>query len=115
MLLARHGKDAKVIAGGSELVLLLKSGLTNARHLVDIKRISGLNGVRFDSKAEQLHIGALVTHRDLESSAAVREHFPLLGEMARGLGNVRVRNVGTLGGNLCLADPNSDPATLLSA
>lgn len=115
LLLARHGKDARLIAGGSELVLRLKSGVASARHLVDIKKIRGLNEVQYDGGARRLNIGALVTHRALESSAAVRDHFPLLGEMARGLGNVRVRNVGTLGGNLCLADPNSDPATLLTA
>ena len=114
-LLAIHGMSARVIAGGSQLVPLLKSGVAGTRHLIDIKRISRLNELDFDAHTDTLTIGASVTHRTLESSAIVRDHVPLLAELERRIGNVRVRNVGTLGGNLCAAEPNSDPASLLLA
>ena len=114
-VLARHGGDARVLAGGSQLVLLLKSGSARPRHLVDVKRIARMSGVHFSARTETLTVGSLVTYRALEASPIVRERFPLLVEMARRIGNIRVRNVGTLGGNLCLAEPNSDPPTLLMA
>lgn len=114
-LLGRHGEDAKVLAGGSELILLLKFGLASAKHIVDIKAIPGLDDVRFDAAGQVLRIGALVDHRTVECSETVREHFPLLTRMERHLANIRIRNVGTLAGNLCFAEPHADPGALLSA
>ena len=114
-LLASHGEDVKVLAGGSELILLLKMGLAAPGHLVDITGIHDLSDVEFDDTSNCLRIGGLVTHRALESSVLVQKHFPLLAEMERSVANVRVRNIGTLAGNLCFADPHSDPATLLLA
>lgn len=115
VILATHGEDAKILAGGSELVLILKMGLAKATHLVDIKGLPGLDRIDFDSKTQVLRIGALVTHRMLETSGLVREHFPIFADMEHQVANVRVRNVGTLIGNLCFAEPHADPATLLSA
>jgi len=113
-VLAEHNGDTNVLAGGSELLLLLKMGLIRARHIVDIKKIPDLNRLEFDSQSKTLHIGPLVTHRTLEKSELIRLHFPVIAEMERALANVRIRNVGTLAGNLCFAEPHSDPAALLA-
>jgi carbon-monoxide dehydrogenase medium subunit len=114
-LLAHHGDDIRVLAGGSEIILLLKMGLVSTKHVVDIKTIAGLDSLVFDPDQQQLRIGSLVTHRKLETSEVVREHFPVLAKMARQVANVRVRNVGTLAGNLAFAEPHADPGTLLLA
>jgi carbon-monoxide dehydrogenase medium subunit len=112
-LLLRYGDDAAVICGGTELLLLLKLGFAAYGHLVDIRGIRELGGVRRDNGS--LVIGATATHREIERSASVLEALPALAQMERRVANVRVRNVGTLGGNLCFSDPHSDPATFLLA
>jgi carbon-monoxide dehydrogenase medium subunit len=112
-LLLRHGDDAAVICGGTELLLLLKLGFAAYGHLVDIKGIDALRGIRTDDGT--LVIGSTVTHREIERSPLVLERLPALAGMARRVANVRVRSVGTLGGNLCFSDPHSDPATFLLA
>ena len=109
--LARLGDDAKIYAGGTELVLWLRLGFVQYTHLVDVKRIPELGELTWDG--QRLHIGGTVTHRRLERSAAVAEHLPLLQQATARVANVRVRNVGTLGGNLCFGDPHSDPAPVL--
>jgi carbon-monoxide dehydrogenase medium subunit len=109
--LARLGEDAKVYAGGTELILWLRLGLVHYSHLVDVKKIPALGELTWDGKT--MHIGAAVTHRRLERSADVAEHLPLLHQATALVANVRVRNVGTLGGNLCFGDPHSDPAPAL--
>lgn len=111
--LARLGDDAVPYAGGTELLLLMKEGLLRPRHLVDVKRIPGLDAVVREDR--RLTIGATVTHRALERADAVRMHCPVLASVARHVANVRVRNVGTVGGNLAFADPHSDLATMLLA
>jgi carbon-monoxide dehydrogenase medium subunit len=112
-LLLRYGDDAAVICGGTELLLLLKLGFAVYGHLVDIRGIPDLGGVHRDNGS--LVIGAAATHREIERSPAVLETLPALAEMERRVANIRVRNVGTLGGNLCFSDPHSDPATFLLA
>jgi carbon-monoxide dehydrogenase medium subunit len=114
-LLAEHPEETRVLAGGSELILLFKMGLAAAKHVVNIKKISGLARLEYDAGAKALKIGPLVTHRALEKSALVREHFPLIVEMEKQLANVRIRNVGTLAGNISFAEPHADPGTLLTA
>src|SRR5262245_38237828 len=96
-LLARLGEDAAPYAGGTELLLLMKLGLLRPPHLVDVKRIRELGAL---SDGGRLTIGATVTHRALERSALVREHWPLVASVARHVANVGVRNVGTVGGTL---------------
>jgi carbon-monoxide dehydrogenase medium subunit len=110
-LLVELGEDAAVYAGGTELLLLMKLGVLRPRHLVDVKRIPGFSAISLDEDA-RLTIGAAVTHRTVEQSALVRARCPLVGTVARHVANVRVRNVGTVGGNLAFADPHSDLATL---
>lgn len=114
-LLTEHGEGAKILAGGTELILLLKLGVAHCQHLIDVKGISNLDRLQFDSTAQVLRIGSLVTHRVLERSKEVQEHFPLLADMERQVANVRIRNIGTLAGNLCFAEPHADPGALLVA
>jgi aerobic carbon-monoxide dehydrogenase medium subunit len=112
-LVDRYDEDAALYCGGTELLLLLKLGFASFGHLVDLKRIEELEGVRADDG--DLVIGAAVTHRALERSDLVRDRLPALARMERDVANLRVREVGTLGGNLCFSDPHSDPATFLLA
>jgi aerobic carbon-monoxide dehydrogenase medium subunit len=106
-LLKQHGSEAKVFAGGSHLTILMKQGLLEPKSLVNIKKIPELKGIRYDAK-EGLIIGALVTHRELETSALVKEKFPVLCEAEREVANIRVRNTGTVGGNLASGEPLTD-------
>jgi carbon-monoxide dehydrogenase medium subunit len=112
-LLAKLGDDAVVYAGGTELFLIMKLGFAAYGHLVDVKPIAELN--RIEVVDGSLRIGAAVTHRAIERSPVVAAGWPGLATMERVVANIRVRNVGTLGGNLAFADPHSDPATLLLA
>lgn len=92
------------------MLLLLKGNLVRAEHVIDVKRIPELAGIGIH--ARRLRVGATVTHRAVERSPVVREHCPTLAGVARHVANVRVRNVGTVGGNLAFADPHSDLATV---
>jgi carbon-monoxide dehydrogenase medium subunit len=111
-LLGELGDEAMVYAGGTELLLLLKLGLTSVSDLVDLKRIPGLDTVSVGADGV-LRIGATATHRRIERSPIVVAGWPLLAFVEGRIANIRVRSAGTLGGNLCFADPHSDPATLL--
>ena len=109
--LDRLGDAALIYAGGAELLLLMRHGLLEPDYLVNIKQVPSLHGIHWDGRV--LRIGAAVTHRELERAPLVREHAPTLGEAEGHVGNIRVRNQGTLGGNLCFADPHADPGTAL--
>jgi carbon-monoxide dehydrogenase medium subunit len=109
----RYGEDAAFYCGGTELLLLLKLGFASFGHLIDLKGVEELGGVRVENGA--LVVGSAVTHRELERSQLVCERLPALAAMERRVANLRVREVGTLGGNLCFSDPHSDPATFLLA
>ncbi len=112
-LLADLGDDAAAYCGGTELLLAMKLGLASYEHLVDLKRVYGLRGIGADGGA--LRIGAATTHHEIETSAALRARYPEMSAMISQVANLRVRIVGTLGGNLCFADPHSDPASFLMA
>lgn len=109
-----YGEAAKFYAGGTELLLALKAGLLHYDHLIDLKTITGMDAVHDDASHDTLTLGALVTHRQVERDPVVRERVPLISEVIGQIANVRVRTVGTLGGNLCFAEPHSDPATLFT-
>jgi carbon-monoxide dehydrogenase medium subunit len=111
-LRGQYGDDSAFYAGGTELLLAMKEGLLRYAHLIDVKTIGGLDAIRHDGQARELRIGALATHSAIEHDAVIREHFPLLAEVERSVANVRVKNVGTIGGNLCFAEPHADPGTL---
>jgi len=110
-LLDHYGEKARLYAGGTELLLAMKHDLLRYEHLVDAKTVPGLD--KIDLQDSYLRIGTTATHRAIERSALVREKIPVMAEMAAHVANVRVRATGTLGGNLCFAEPHSDPATLL--
>ncbi len=114
-LLNQYGDDAKVLAGGTELVITMKRGLIPVDHLIHLGHIPDLNWIRFDETKKKLHVGPGVTHRMLETSPLIARTFPLLQAVEHEVANVRVRNRGTLAGNLCFADPHSDPGILLVA
>jgi carbon-monoxide dehydrogenase medium subunit len=109
--LAEFGDEAKIYAGGAELLLLLRNGLLNAEILVDVKKIEMLH--RITAENGMLRVGACVTHHALENNLLVRDHAPSLAYAESQVANVRVRNQGTLGGNLVFNDPHSDPGTVL--
>lgn len=113
-LLAAHGEDARVVAGGTALVLMLKNGLIAPSVLLSLGRLSDLNYVRHEP-GTGLRIGALATVRDVESSGAVRANNPSLAYTYGQVANIRVRNAATVGGNLSEADYASDPPCVLVA
>jgi carbon-monoxide dehydrogenase medium subunit len=113
-LLSQYGEEAKLLGGGQSLVTLMKQDFVSPLYLIDIKGISDLDYIQYD-KTDGLRIGALTTHRTLETSNIVQEKFSILAQMEHTLASVPVRNWGTVGGNLAHADPASDLApTLLS-
>jgi carbon-monoxide dehydrogenase medium subunit len=112
-LLVRYGDDAAFYMGGTELLLLMKLGFAEPAHLVDGKALPELTGLSV--RPDRISVGAGVTHRRLERHGDVARALPALAAMERRVANVRVRNAGTLGGNLCFAEPHSDPLTLLTA
>jgi len=112
-LLAREGANASLYAGGTEVLLILKEGLLRVGSLIDVKRVPGLDAIRADNG--HLSIGATATHRAVEGDATVRARCPLVAGVARHVANIRVRSVGTVGGNLAFADPHSDLATVFLA
>jgi carbon-monoxide dehydrogenase medium subunit len=107
------GDDVKVLAGGMSLIPLMKLRLATPGQLVDIGRIADLNYIREDKGV--LRVGATTTHYEVESSALVRSRCPLLAEAASYIGDIQVRNRGTIGGSVAHADPAADyPASLLA-
>jgi carbon-monoxide dehydrogenase medium subunit len=112
-LLAEHGTDAKLLAGGHSLIPLLKFRLAQPAHLIDISRIRDLAGIREENGA--IVIGALTTHHQVESSELLKRKCPLLIQTAERVGDTQVRNKGTIGGSAAHADPASDyPAALFA-
>src|SRR5258706_10824064 len=112
-LLVDLGDDAAAYCGGTELLLAMKLGLANYAHLVDLKGVVGLRAIA--RHGDSLRIGAAATHDALETSPELRAWCPEMAAMSSQVANLRVRAAGTLGGNLCFADPHSDPATFLIA
>ena len=112
-LLSRHGEDAKVLAGGHSLIPAMKLRLAQPKVVVDIGRIAGLSYVR--EAGGRVAIGAMTTHADIEASRLLTQKCPLLPETAGHIGDVQVRNKGTIGGSLVHADPAADyPAAILA-
>ncbi len=113
-LLAEHNGDAKIFAGGAHLTILMKQGLYQPKVLINIKKISALHGIQFDPQ-KGLTLGALVTHREIETSALVREKYPVLSDAEKEVANIRVRNMGTVGGNLASGEPLTDLSQIFIA
>jgi len=112
-LLAERPDDAKILAGGHSLIPAMKLRLAQPALLIDIGRVKDLSYIR--EEGGQIRIGAMTTHYQLESSERLREVCPLLPECAASIGDVQVRNKGTIGGSLAHADPAADwPAAIIS-
>ena len=111
--LVDYGDEAKILAGGHSLLPLMKLRLAAPKLLIDLRRISGLSGMT--EQDNKIVIGALSTHYQIESSDLVMQKCPLLAQTARAIGDVQVRNRGTIGGSLTHADPAADwPAAILA-
>ncbi len=107
-------KEAKIIAGGQSLLVVLKQRLLTPEYLIDIKGISALDYINYD-ESKGLRVGALTLHRTIEKSPVIQKHFEVLSEMEKNLATIQTRNWGTIGGNLCHGDPAGDPASVLIA
>ena len=112
-LLDRHGEDASLYAGGTELLLALKARVLRYEHLIDLKRLPGLSGVHAGDG--EIVIGALSSHHQLAADPVLRQLVPAYTELSNNIANIRVRVSGTIGGNLCFAEPHADPPALLAA
>jgi carbon-monoxide dehydrogenase medium subunit len=113
-ILAARGSAAKLVAGGTDLLPQLKNGLIAPAFVVDLSAVKDLKVLGPDERGS-FHIGAGVTARELELDARVRKHYPGLAESAALVGSVQVRNLATVGGNLCNAAPSADMAPPLVA
>jgi len=112
-LMAKHGEDGKLLAGGHSLIPAMKLRLSSPRTLIDLGTVPGLRGIKVDGG--RLVIGALTVHADIASSELVRKHMPALAEAASVIGDVQVRNRGTIGGSVAHADPGADFPVILTA
>jgi aerobic carbon-monoxide dehydrogenase medium subunit len=113
-LLERHGDDARAIAGGTSLIIMMRQRLLMPKVVMSLARIPNFDAITFDEQ-EGLCIGAGARHRDIELSPVVRQHYPLLHETFRKVAQPRIRNMGTVGGNLAGGDPLTDPGASLIA
>lgn len=113
-LMREHGYEAKLLAGGTALTLMYTQGLIRPRYFISLERVEGLRHIRNEAD-DSLHLGALTTHRSVETSALVREKWPVLADVFHKVANVRVRNQATVGGVLAEADYASDPPAVLVA
>lgn len=107
------GEEKVPYCGGTELLLAMRAGLTRPEALVDLKRVPELSGVQVRDGA--VVIGSVERHMDLAINPIVRDHLPMLARVEAAVGNARVRAQGSIGGNLCFAEPKSDVATALVA
>jgi aerobic carbon-monoxide dehydrogenase medium subunit len=112
-LVAKHGDEGKLLAGGHSLIPAMKLRLTSPGTLIDLGTVAGLRGVRQDG--DNIAIGALTVHADIASSELVHKHVPGLADAASVIGDVQVRNRGTIGGSVAHADPAADLPVILTA
>jgi aerobic carbon-monoxide dehydrogenase medium subunit len=113
-LIEKHGEDARVIAGGTSLIIMMRQRLLMPKVVISLGRIPKFDRIAYNSK-EGLRIGAGARHRDIELSAPIKKHYPLLHETFRKVAQPRIRNMGTVGGNLAAGDPLTDPGASLIA
>jgi len=111
--LKEFGSDAKLVAGGTALIIMMKQRLVRPSCLISLRSVRGLNGIELQNGG--LRIGGLATHRQVESSPLVRRRLPMLAETYHHVATLRVRNMATVGGGLAHADPNQDPPPSLIA
>jgi carbon-monoxide dehydrogenase medium subunit len=107
-------EDAKLIAGGTALLILIKQGLFIPSTLVNLKKVNGASDFSYN-ETSGLRMGALASIFDVETAPSVRQHYPLLSQACHLVANIRIRNLATIGGNLAHADYQSDPPAVLMA
>ena len=112
-ILREYGEEARVIAGGTALVTMMRQRLVRPSCLVSLRQVQGLD--RIEATNGALRLGALVTHREAETSPLIRERLPVLSETFRRVATIRIRHMATIGGALAHADPNQDPPVTLMA
>ena len=110
----KHGDDGRVIAGGTSLLIMMRQRLLMPKVVISLARIPKFDKITFNAK-DGLRIGAGARHRDIELFPAVQKHYPLLHETFRKVAQPRIRNMGTVGGNLAAGDPLTDPGASLIA
>ncbi len=113
-LLKKHKGSARVLAGGTDLIPKMHNRLLAPEHVINIKRIPDLNKITF-SKTKGLTLGSLVNFNDLIYSEKIQEHYPILTEISKRIASHQIRNLATIGGNLCNAAPSADSAPMLIA
>jgi len=106
--LKKYNEKARIIAGGQSLMIFLKQQLISPHYLIDISQIGNLKFIR--KTAKLVKIGAVTTHRTLEKSPVIQAELPILAKMEKQVASIHIRNLGTIGGNLCHADPVGDVA-----
>jgi carbon-monoxide dehydrogenase medium subunit len=109
-LLNEHGKKAKLIAGGTDVIVMIKQKVMMPEVLISLLGIPGLDQIQYDGT---LRVGPMVTHRAIEKSEVIRKEFSALADAVDVLGSIQIRNVATIGGNICTAAPSADTATPL--
>jgi len=109
--IGRLDGEARLIAGGTALVAMIRLGLVKPDRLISLHRVPGLNRIRVDGDA--LELGAMATHADIEGSRTVRDGWPLLADAVHRVATPAIRTSGTIGGNLAYAEAASDPAPAL--
>ncbi|MGE5303612.1 MAG: FAD binding domain-containing protein [Alphaproteobacteria bacterium] len=112
-LLSKYGEDAKLLAGGHSLIPAMKLRLASPRCLIDLGTVPGLRGIRIDG--DKLAIGALTVHADVLASDLVRKYLPGLADAASVIGDLQVRNRGSIGGSVAHNDPGADFPVILTA
>lgn len=113
-VLDNYDEEAKILAGGTDLVPLMRARVLKPKYIVDLSRILELDYIRYD-EAGILNIGALATLRSVETSEVVKEKYRVLYEAVHQMASIRIRNVGTVAGNICRASPSADTAPSLMA
>ena len=113
-MLQRYGENARIVAGSTDFLVRWRAGVWNPEHVINIQRVAGLGRITYSSR-NGLRIGALVTVRALEQHPMVRRRYPALAAAAASFAGVQVRNLATVGGNICNASPSGDtiPALLV--
>jgi carbon-monoxide dehydrogenase medium subunit len=112
-LLAQYGEEAKVMAGGQSLVVMMRQRLLTPRYLISLSEIPGLDQI--EERGEEISIGALTTHREVATSPIVNRRLKLLAQAVGSIGSPAVKNLGTLGGDLCMNEVGADPPQALLA
>ena len=110
-LLKNYGEEARIIAGGQSLLILLRQGLIRPQVLISLHRIPALREIKFEER--QVLLGAMATQRQISSDDRIRSALPALAEAASKVGSIHVQNLGTVGGNISHAEPNGDSAPAL--